>query len=64
VVASAKAKFKAMAHGIFELLWLKITLDDLRMKITRPMMLYCDNKSIISIAHNPFLNMLEISFPI
>ena len=42
-----------MAQGICELLWLKIILEDLRIKLDEPMKRYCDNKSAISIAHNP-----------
>ena len=51
--SSAESKFWAMAQGICELLWLKIILEDLRLKWDGPMKLYCDNKSAISIAHNP-----------
>nr|KYP46112.1 Retrovirus-related Pol polyprotein from transposon TNT 1-94 [Cajanus cajan] len=51
--SSAEAEFRAMAQGICELLWLKIILEDLRIKSDEPMRLYCDNKSVISIAHNP-----------
>ena len=42
-----------MAQGVCELLWMKIVLDDLRVKYEEPMTLFCDNKSAISIAHNP-----------
>jgi len=42
-----------MALGVCELLWLKILLDDLKITLVEPMRLYCDNKSAISIAHNP-----------
>ena len=51
--SSAEAKFRAMTQGICELLWLKIILEDLRIKSDDPIRLYCDNKSAISIAHNP-----------
>ncbi|CAJ2640143.1 unnamed protein product [Trifolium pratense] len=51
--SSAEAEFRAMAQGICELLWLKSILEDLRIKSDEPMKLYCDNKSAISIAHNP-----------
>lgn len=51
--SSAEAEFRAMALGICELLWLKIVLEDLRVKWEGPMKLYCDNKSAINIAHNP-----------
>ncbi|RVW66512.1 Retrovirus-related Pol polyprotein from transposon RE1 [Vitis vinifera] len=50
---SAEAEFRAMAQGVCELLWLKIVLEDLKIKWDGPMRLYCDNKSAISIAHNP-----------
>ena len=42
-----------MAHGICELLWLKIILQDLKIKWKGPMKLYYDNKSAINIVHNP-----------
>jgi len=51
--SSAEAEFRAMAQGICELLWLKIILEDLKLRWDKPMKLYCDNKSAISIAHNP-----------
>ncbi|XP_061371297.1 uncharacterized protein LOC133313900 [Gastrolobium bilobum] len=51
--SSAEAEFRAMAQGICELLWLKIVLDDLKIKCEGPMKLLCDNKSAICIAHNP-----------
>ena len=50
--SSAKAEFRAMAQGVCEL-WLKIILEDLKIKWSEPMRLYFDNKSAISIAHNP-----------
>ena len=51
--SSAEAEFRAMAQGVCELLWLKIILEDLKINCDGPMKLYCDNKSAISIAHNP-----------
>ena len=45
-----------MALGVCELLWLKIILEDLKIAWKGPMKLYCDNKSIIDIAHNPMQN--------
>ena len=42
-----------MAQGVCELLWVKIILNDLKIKYEAPMGLGCDNKSAISIAHNP-----------
>ena len=51
--SSAKVKFRTMAQGVFELLWLKNILKDLKIKWNNPMRLCCDKKSIISIVHNP-----------
>ena len=51
--SSVEAEFRAMAHGICELLWIKIILSHLGIKWEEPMKLYCDKKSTISIAHNP-----------
>ena len=51
--SSAEAEFRSMALGICELLWMKIILEDLRIKWDEPMKLYCDNKAAIAIAHNP-----------
>ncbi|RDX97510.1 Copia protein, partial [Mucuna pruriens] len=42
-----------MAQGICEGLWMKIILDDLKVKYEGPIKLFCDNNSAISIAHNP-----------
>ena len=50
--SSAESKFRVIAQGLCELLWLKIILDDLRIKWDGPIKLYCDNKSAINIAHN------------
>ena len=41
-----------MALEVYELLWMKIILEDLKIAWKRPMKLYCDNKSTIDIAHN------------
>ncbi|GAV56481.1 hypothetical protein CFOL_v3_00023, partial [Cephalotus follicularis] len=51
--SSAESEFRAVAQGTCDLLWLKIILEDLKIKWEGPMKLYCDNKSAINIAHNP-----------
>ena len=48
-----EAEFKAMAYGLYKVLWLKQVLEDLRRPIVLLMRLYCDNKAAISIAYNP-----------
>ena len=45
-----------MAQGVCEVLWLKRVLEELKQPFSLPMRLYCDNKSAISIAHNPVLH--------
>uniref|UniRef100_A0A2N9I5Z3 Reverse transcriptase Ty1/copia-type domain-containing protein n=1 Tax=Fagus sylvatica TaxID=28930 RepID=A0A2N9I5Z3_FAGSY len=47
--SSAKAEFRAMAHGICEMLWLKAMLKELGVHSKDPIKLYCDNKAAISI---------------
>ncbi|RDX78328.1 Copia protein, partial [Mucuna pruriens] len=49
---SAEAEFRVMTHGICEGLWMKIILDDLKVKNDGPIKLFCDNNSTISIVHN------------
>ena len=51
--SSVESEFRAIAQGVCELLWLKIILDDLRIKWKDPIKLYYDNKSAINTAHNP-----------
>ena len=51
--SNSEVEFKSMALGICELLWIKIILGDLKVKWKDPMKLYCDNKLVINIAHNP-----------
>ena len=50
--SSSEAELRALAQGICELLWLKRIMDELSLQIENLMLLYCDNKSAISIAHN------------
>ena len=50
--SSAEAEFRAIAHGIYDLLWLKKLLEDLKVTSSMPMKLYCDKKAAINIAHN------------
>jgi len=54
--SGAKAKLRAMAEGISELLWYKIILKDLKIKWDELTSLYCDNKYAIIIAHNQVQN--------
>lgn len=51
--SSAETEIHAMTHSIHELLWLKGLLQDMGVSVSTPLMLYCNSKSSISIAHNP-----------
>ena len=54
--SSAEAKFRSIALGICEVLWIRRLLEELEISSTLPMKLYCDNKAVILIAHNPVLH--------
>ncbi|RVW35969.1 Retrovirus-related Pol polyprotein from transposon TNT 1-94 [Vitis vinifera] len=51
--SSAEAEFRAMAQGICKGIWLNRLLEELRVPLKHPMVLYCDNQAAISIAKNP-----------
>ena len=51
-LSSAEAKFRGMAKGLCELLWLKRLLDEIGFAPTSEMNLFCDNKAAIDISHN------------
>lgn len=51
--SSVEAEFRSMALKICEFLWLKIILEDLKVRWKALIKLYCDNKSTINIARNP-----------
>nr|KYP62702.1 Copia protein [Cajanus cajan] len=51
--SSEEAEFRVLAQGMCEGLWMKIILDDLKVKVDNLVQLYCDNKFVMSIAHNP-----------
>lgn len=51
--SSVEAEFRFMANGICKLLWLRKLLDELGFPVIGPVNLFCDNKAVISIAHDP-----------
>ena len=51
--SSTEAEFRAMSKGIDEVMWIKHMLDELRVPYLRPIIIRCDNRSAISIAHDP-----------
>jgi hypothetical protein len=52
-LSSAKAKFRGMAKGLCELLWLRRLLSEIGFAPNLEMNLYCDNKVVIEISQNP-----------
>ena len=51
--SSAKAKYRAMALTICELIWLRHLLQELRFGKDEQMKLICDNQAALHIASNP-----------
>ena len=51
--SSAEAKYRSMAHGICEVLWIRRILKELKVHSPPPIKVYYDNKLAIAIAHNP-----------
>ena len=45
-----------MAATCCEITWLKQGLEDLKVKRTQPVKLYCDNKAALHIASNPIFH--------
>ena len=51
--SSAEAKFRAIAQGMCEVIWLERLLEDLKIPLIQPTRVYSDSKSTISIMKNP-----------
>ena len=51
--SSVEAEFRGMTLGICEVLWLRLLLMDLGYMPRQSIWLYCDNKVVCDIAHNP-----------
>ena len=51
--SNAEAEYRAMAHRVCGILWLKKILEELKRPLEMPIKLYCDSKVAINIAHNP-----------
>ena len=51
--SSTEAEFRALAHGLAEIIWMKRILQDLKIEINGTCNVFCDNQSTIRVAHNP-----------
>ncbi|CAN6447253.1 unnamed protein product [Victoria cruziana] len=54
--SSAEAKYRAIAMGVTEILWVKILLNDIGIQVDDMMRFYCDNKAAISLSNNPVMH--------
>ena len=50
--SSTKAEYRALADTIYELIWLRWLLQDMEISQSNDTNVYCDNYSVIQIAHN------------
>lgn len=57
--SSAEAEFRLIAHGVYEVFWIKRLLEELKILESSPIKVYCDNKATILIAHNPVLDDIK-----
>ena len=51
--SSAGAEYRAMANTCLDLTWLRYILQDLKVPLSEPALLYCDNQAALHIASNP-----------
>ena len=51
--SSTEAEFRALSKGIDEAMWIKYILDDLKIMYESSIIIRCDNKSAISLTHDP-----------
>ena len=51
--STAEAEYRSMASTCCEITWLKNLLNDLEVKHSQPIILFCDNQVAIHIASNP-----------
>ncbi|GAA0169378.1 hypothetical protein LIER_23881 [Lithospermum erythrorhizon] len=51
--SSAEVEYRAMAHGVCEVIWVRRIYEELGLEFDGPIQLYCDNQSAINIALNP-----------
>ena len=50
--SSIETEFRALAHELIEIMWIKGILKDLKIKLKGPTRVLCDNQSTIRVAHN------------
>ena len=64
--SNTEAEYQSLALATCELIWLQQLLHDMHVSVTHVAKLYCDNKSALHIAMNPFfhecMKYLELDF--
>ena len=58
--SNTEAEYRALTDTTSELLWLRWLLTDLRVSTSSATPLYCDNQSVIHIAHNDVLDRKSV----
>ncbi|KAJ4747967.1 Subtilisin-like protease [Rhynchospora pubera] len=65
--SSAEAEYRAMANGACEVVWIKTLLEELGLRPTLPIPLYCDNQAALHITSNPVFHErtkhIEVCWP-
>lgn len=51
--SSAESEYRAMAQSVCEIMWIYQLLTEVKLKITMPAKLWCDNQAALHIASNP-----------
>ncbi|GJZ21087.1 uncharacterized mitochondrial protein-like protein [Tanacetum coccineum] len=54
--SSTESEYRAMGSTTCEIMWIIKILKDLKINVTLPVPLFCDNKSAIQIANNPLFH--------
>ena len=54
--SSIEAKFRSLANIVVEITWLCSLLGELKITVSKPFVVWCDNLSIILWAANPVLH--------
>ncbi|HEV7736915.1 MAG TPA: reverse transcriptase domain-containing protein [Chlamydiales bacterium] len=66
VLSTTEAEYIALTHAAKELIWIRRLLRELNISILKPLNLYCDNLSVISLAqdntYNPRTKHINIAY--
>ena len=54
--SNSEAEYRACTDALKEALWLRHFFEDLEMPLTKPLVIYCDNKCCIALGKNPVQN--------